>query len=77
VLVLYGSGAECITALLKREHESGRGLDSDHWIQNNAATYARFSTPDYDSYRVTMFKDGVFRKRAALVRDVKSRLTIG
>ena len=45
-IVLYGTDADCLGAFLRREAELGRGLATDHWVQNNARTYAQFSRPE-------------------------------
>src|SRR5262249_17388895 len=54
-LILYGTGAVCLEAFLRRERESGRGLDAEHWILNNAASYAEISRPEYSKYRLMAF----------------------
>ena len=50
LLVLYGTGAECLAAFLQRERDLGRGLDANHWVVNNARTYAEFIRPEYSKY---------------------------
>jgi hypothetical protein len=73
LLVLYGTGAECMAAFLQRERALGRGLGVDHWISNNAQSYAAFSAPYLAPYRVSAFGRGRFRDRAALVTEAKER----
>jgi len=73
IMVLYGTGAECMAAFLERERGSGRGLGVDHWVLNNAQSYAAFSAPDFAPHRVTAFDNGEFRTRAALVAEVEKR----
>jgi len=74
VVVLYGTGAECMDAFLARECATGRGLGVDHWITNNRDIYAEFSRPDYAPYRVAAFDNGRHRSRAALVDEIRRRL---
>lgn len=74
VVVLYGTGAECIDAFLSREAAIGRGIGIDHWIANNHDTYVEFSRPDYASCRVVAFDNGRHRPRAALVKEIRRRL---
>jgi hypothetical protein len=76
VLVLYGTGAECLEAFLERERASGRGLGVDHWILNNARAYAAFSAPIFAGLRVTAFEGGQFRTRAALVAEIKEQASL-
>ena len=73
VLVLYGSGAECLQAFLEREGTSGRGLPLEHWMFHNAASHAKFSLSEYAPYRIMAFHDGRFRTREALVDEVRKR----
>ena len=73
VLVLYGTGAECLDAFLQRERSSGRGLDTDHWIHHNARAYAAFSCPRLAAHRVLAFSAGRFRTRSELVAEVRER----
>lgn len=73
LLVLYGTEAECREAFLRRERESGRGLGVDHWIQNNAQSYAAFSEPLFAPHRISAFGSGSFRSRTELVRELKKR----
>jgi hypothetical protein len=73
-LVLYGTGAECLSAFIERERVSGRGLGVDHWIRNNAHAYACFSTPDFAPHRLSVFDHGQFRSRGDLVAEVAQRL---
>jgi hypothetical protein len=73
-VVLYGTGAECLGEFLRREIESGRNLDADHWIRNNAASYAMFSRPEYAEYRLNVFDGGRFRDRATLLDELSARV---
>jgi hypothetical protein len=74
VVVLYGTGAECIDAFLTREAAIGRGIGIDHWIANNHDTYAELSCPEYASCRVVAFDNGRHQPRAALVKEIRRRL---
>lgn len=73
MLILYGTGAECLEAFLQREQASGRGLKADHWIRYNALAYAAFSLPSFAAHRLMMFENGRFRTRTALVAEVRER----
>jgi hypothetical protein len=73
IIVLYGSGAECLESFLRREEQSGRRLTGEHWVQNNALSYARFSLPDYAACRVGVFAEGRFRDRGSLVAEMRQR----
>lgn len=73
-LILYGTGAECLEAFLRRERELGRGLDGQHWILNNARPYAEFSRPEFSEYRLMAFEHSRHRDRDALVAEVKGRV---
>jgi hypothetical protein len=75
VVVLYGTGAECLDAFLAREAATSRGLGVGHWIENNRDIYAELSRPDYAPYRVAVFDNGRHRSRAVLVDEVRGRLT--
>lgn len=72
-VVLYGSGADCVDAFLKREEASGRKLNSDHWVANNAHSYAVFSLPTFRAYRLEVFRRGRFRTRGELIAEVSAR----
>jgi hypothetical protein len=73
LVVLYGSGAECLDAFLSRERASGRNLTVDHWIGNNASPYAAFSAPLFSPYRLNVFADGRFRDIRSLITEVRKR----
>ena len=73
--VLYGTGAECLTAFLERERANGRGLKDGHWVKNNARSYIEYSQKEFAPYRLSAFTLGKHRKRANLVAEVKTRLT--
>jgi hypothetical protein len=73
IAVLYGSGAECVSAWLGRERASGRNLSMDHWATNNAATYAGFSMPRFEPYRVSAFRDGRFRDPGEIADELRKR----
>lgn len=75
VVVLYGTGAECLDAFLAREAATGRGLGIDHWVANNHDIYADFSRPDFAWWRVAAFDNGRHRSRADLVDEIRRRLT--
>jgi hypothetical protein len=55
VWVLYGTAADCMQAFLKREAVLSRGLDLNHWINNNWQTYFLFSLPPLGPHRVNVF----------------------
>ena len=74
IVILYGTGAHCLAAFLRRELELGRGLDADHWIANNAQTYAQISRPEYAKYRLNAFTKTNHRRRVVLVADMKRRI---
>jgi hypothetical protein len=74
VIVLYGTGAECLGSFLRRELASGRNLSVEHWIQNNALYYARFSEPRFAAHRLLVFERGEFQDRRKLVAKVKNLL---
>jgi len=74
LVVLYGSGAECLDAFLRREQSKTTQLDADHWIRHNADPYAALSTPRFAPYRLTTFTDGAFHSRATLVDAIARRL---
>lgn len=74
LVVLYGSGAECFDAFLRREHTRTTRLGVDHWIRHNANPYAALSAPRFAPFRLTVFDDGAFRSRAALVSAIERRL---
>src|SRR5262249_49524626 len=73
-LILYGTGADCLEAFLQRERETGRGLDTEHWILNNAASYAEISRPEYSKYRLMAFDQSCHRPRSDLVAEVRQRV---
>jgi adenylate kinase family enzyme len=73
-LVLYGSAAECLRAFLARERATGRRLDQDHWMQNNAGPYIAYSQEEFAPYRLDAFTGGAHRTRADLVEDVRRRM---
>ena len=73
-LILYGTGADCMEAFLKRGRESRRGLNEDHWKLNNAHSYAEISQPIYAKYRILAFDQGQRRERVALLKEIKGRL---
>jgi hypothetical protein len=74
VVILYGTGAECLNSFLAREKKSRRNLTVDHWILNNQVCYAHFSRPEFTPYRVLAFHNGRFRSRAMLLRELRSLL---
>ncbi len=76
LLVLYGTGAECLAAFLQRESDSGRGLDEDYWARHNAHPYAEFSRPAFAPFRLNVFENGRFRDRPELIADVSRRLDL-
>lgn len=73
VAVLYGTGAECVGAWLERERASGRNLSLDQWATNNAATYAGFSMPRFELFRVAAFRDGRFRGADQIAAELHGR----
>lgn len=68
--VLYGTGVDCVEAFLRRESKLNRGLGVEHWVNNNAYSYALFSTPQFAPYRMMSFENGKHRERQAIVRDI-------
>src|SRR5205809_846247 len=34
-VIMYGSRADCLAAFLRREKETGRGFNEEHWVVNN------------------------------------------
>jgi hypothetical protein len=73
-VILYGTRADCLEAFLRRERQTGRGLNADHWILNNAGNYAQISRPEYSKYRLMGFNQSRHRVRGDLVAEVKRRL---
>ena len=73
IVVLYGSGAECLDAFLAREETTGRRLSANHWIQNNSDSYARFSLPEYAPWRLAVFQSHGRRSRASIVKEIATR----
>lgn len=72
VLVMYGTGSDCLKAFLKRERDLRSPLDGniEHWICNNVWSYPRLSKPEYDTTRIMNFSNGEFRSRAEIVADI-------
>ncbi len=75
VVALYGTGAECMTAFLRRESELKRGLDIKYWVDSNSYSYACLSIPYYDQYRIMAFEQGKHRGRKALVQEIAQLIT--
>lgn len=75
VAVLYGTGAECLAAFLRREAELERGFSAKHWVDNNAYSYACFSLPFYEQCRIMAFERGKHRERKALVQEIAQLIT--
>lgn len=73
-LILYGTGAECLEAFLQRERQTVQGLGADHWILNNAGSYAQFSRPEFLKYRLIGFEQSCHRVRGDMVAEVKRRV---
>lgn len=73
-VLMYGSGADCLRSFLEREHQLNRGLDEDHWVRHNACSYALFSSPRFDRYRLEAFAGGKHRERAELVKEIAHRV---
>lgn len=71
-IVLYGSAAECLAAFLRREEMTGRRLDQDFWIENNAGAYIWYSRHEFALYRMRAFSNGTPRHRAELVAELQS-----
>jgi len=61
-IYLYGSAAQCITAFLNRERQTGRNLDLDHWIKNNHNPYMQVSGPAFAPYRIHVFTHSCARR---------------
>ena len=74
LLVLYGTGAECLAAFMRRESGSEGALDEDYWVRHNARPYAEFSRPAFAPYLLDVFEHGSFRDRGDLVSAVATRL---
>lgn len=74
VAILYGTGAECVTAFLQRETAVGGSLDAEHWVRYNMQAYANFSLPYLAPYRVLAFEKGQFRNRTELVAELGRRI---
>lgn len=74
LVVLYGSGAECLDAFLRREQAKSTRLDATHWIRHNAGPYASLSTPRFAPHRLLAFDEGGYRSRATLVNAIARRL---
>jgi len=72
--ILYGTGAACLDAFLRRERQTRRELSADHWILNNARSYAEFSRPEFSKYRLMALGPSRHRTRGNLVAEVKRRL---
>jgi len=73
-VILYGTAAECISAFIRREKESGRGLTASHWRRNNESEYLQFSRPEFAPFRLTAFVSGEHLSRSDLIAKVKDRL---
>lgn len=54
-IYLYGSKAHCISAFLKREEQTGRNLDLNHWITNNCTSYKQVGELALAPYRIHVF----------------------
>lgn len=74
IVVLYGTGAECIDGYLARERASGRAVPPTHWIEHNARSYAQLSLPHHAPHRVLSYRGGAFVGAEVLVRTVASHL---
>jgi hypothetical protein len=54
-IYLYGSAADCITAFLTREQQTGRNLPLTHWIGHNWRSYMQMSEPAFAPFRIHVF----------------------
>lgn len=70
-VILYGAAADCVEAFLRREQTSGRGLDQEFWIRNNAEAYIWYSRKEFEPYRIRSFSGGNPRQRSELLGEVK------
>ncbi len=59
---LYASAADCITAFLQREQQTGRKLSLNHWIAHNRDSYMQMSGPAFAPYRINVFTDAGARR---------------
>lgn len=66
-IYFYGSEADCVTAFLNRERQTGRDLKIDHWVGFNRNTDIEIRKPEYAPYRIRVFKDSGERKPHAEV----------
>jgi gluconate kinase len=73
-IILYGTGAECLEGFLRGEHVARHGLSEDHWIDNNAWSYAVFSRSEFDDYRIAAFDTAGFRPRLEVLAEIEQRL---
>lgn len=73
--VVYGTGAQCLTAFLERERTTGRRLNQEHWLQNNSTSYMEYSREEFAPYRLGAFTEGGHRTRGDLVAEVETRLS--
>lgn len=55
IVYLYGSKKFCMESFLRREIETGRGLDSVYWRLNNEIVYELISDKSLQPYRVNVF----------------------
>jgi shikimate kinase len=70
IIVLYGTGADCLEAFLRREAERKSSLGVEHWVTNNAVYYAWFSAPYYARHRIMAFEYGKARDRKVIVEEI-------
>jgi gluconate kinase len=74
VIYLYGTAADCISAFLERERQSGRNLDIHHWLDNNTQPYMAMSRPEFARHRFHMFdEDGKRREHSDILNAINSR----
>jgi len=71
IIYMYGSAARCISAFLKREQETQRNLNIDHWITNNYHSYIKMSLPSLKANRVDVWThNGERRKHQEIFDEV-------
>lgn len=69
-VILYGSGAECLAAFLRRLSTCERNLDANYWIACNAGAYMTHSRPEYAPYRIEVFCNGKHRALEELQSEI-------
>lgn len=69
-VILYGSGADCLAAFLRRPSTGERSLNANYWIACNASAYMTHSRPEYIPYRIEVFRNGKHRAIEELLSEI-------